>query len=67
MNLTNRKVLLDNFVDIMKEDSMNTFVSENVLNLIKTFSETYEEVQQTVQTIHNAKKKAEEVEQTIFL
>ena len=61
------QVLLDNFVDIMKEDSINTFVPENVLNLIKTFSSTYEDAQQTVQTIHNAKKKAEELEQTIVV
>ena len=61
------QVLLDNFVDIMKEDSINTFVPENVLNLIKTFSSSYSEAQQTVQTIHNAKKKAEELEQTIVV
>lgn len=61
------KVLLDNFVDIMKEDSINTFVPEKVLSLIKTFSNTYEDAQQTVQTIHNAKKKAEELEQTIVI
>ena len=61
------QVLLDNFVDIMKEDSINTFVPENVLNLIKTFSSTYEDAQKTVQTIHNAKKKAEELEQTIVV
>ncbi|KFO16147.1 replication protein RepA, partial [Enterococcus faecium UC7267] len=35
------QVLLDNFVDIMKEESINTFVPENVLNLIKTFSSSY--------------------------
>ncbi|MFF6425035.1 replication protein RepA, partial [Enterococcus faecium] len=61
------QVLLDNFVDIMKEDSINTFVPENVLNLIKTFSSSYSEAQQTVQTIHNAKRKAEELEQTIVV
>lgn len=61
------QVLLDNFVDIMKEDSINTFVPEKVLNLIKTFSNTYEDAQQTIQTIHNAKKKAEELEQTIVV
>ena len=61
------QVLLDNFVDIMKEDSINTFVPENVLNLIKTFSSTYDDAQKTVQTIHNAKKKAEELEQTVVV
>ncbi|MCR1913624.1 replication initiator protein A [Enterococcus hirae] len=61
------QVLLDNFADIMQEDSINTFVPENVLNLIKTFSSSYSEAQQTVQTIHNAKKKAEELEQTVVV
>ena len=61
------QVLLDNFVDIMKEDSINTFVPEKVLNLIKTFSSSYSEAQQTVQIIHNAKKKAEELEQTVVV
>lgn len=58
------QLLLDNFVEIMKEDSINTFVPEKVLNLIKTFSSTYKEAKQTVKTIHNAKHKAEETEQT---
>ncbi|HFD0831587.1 TPA: replication initiator protein A [Enterococcus hirae] len=61
------QVLLDNFVDIMKEDSINTFVPENVLNLIKTFSSSYSEAQQTVTTIHNAKHKAEELEKTVVV
>ena len=61
------QILLDSFVDIMKEDSINTFVPEKVLSLIKTFSNTYEDAQQTVQTIHNAKKKAEELEQTVVV
>lgn len=53
------QLLLDNFVTIMKNDSISTFVPEQVLNLIKTFSSSYSEAQKTVQTIHNAKKKAE--------
>ncbi|MEY8307867.1 replication initiator protein A [Enterococcus faecium] len=61
------QILLDNFVEIMKEDSINTFVPANVLNLIKTFSNTYEEAQQTVTTIHNAKHKAEELEKTVVV
>ncbi|HCR3755956.1 TPA: replication initiator protein A, partial [Enterococcus faecium] len=61
------QVLLDNFVEIMKEDSINTFVPEKVLSLIKTFSNTYEEAQQTVTTIHNAKHKAEELEKTVVV
>lgn len=61
------QVLLDNFVEIMKEDSINTFVPEKVLSLIKTFSNTYEESQQTVTTIHNAKHKAEELEKTVVV
>lgn len=61
------QVLLDNFVEIMKDDSINTFVPEKVLSLIKTFSNTYEEAQQTVTTIHNAKHKAEEIEKTVVV
>ncbi|HAR1444301.1 TPA: replication protein RepA [Enterococcus faecium] len=53
------QLLLDNFETIMKNDSIATFVPERVLNLIKTFSSSYSEAQKTVQTIHNAKKKAE--------
>ncbi|EOS7927068.1 replication initiator protein A, partial [Enterococcus hirae] len=53
------QLLLDNFETIMKSDSIATFVPERVLNLIKTFSSSYSEAQKTVQTIHNAKKKAE--------
>ncbi len=53
------QLLLDNFETIMKTDSIATFVPERVLNLIKTFSSSYSEAQKTVQTIHNAKKKAE--------
>lgn len=51
----------------MKEDSINTFVPEKVLNFLKTFFSTYEDAQQTVQTIHNAKHKVEESEQTIVV
>lgn len=61
------QVLLDNFVEIMKEDSINTFVPEKVLSLIKTFSNTYQEAQQTVTTIHNAKHKAEELEKAVVV
>lgn len=61
------QILLDNFVEIMKDDSINTFVPEKVLNLIKTFSNSYEEAQQTVTTIHNAKHKAEELEKTVVV
>ena len=53
------QLLLDNFEIIMTNDSIATFVPERVLNLIKTFSSSYSEAQKTVQTIHNAKKKAE--------
>lgn len=53
------QLLLDNFETIMTNDSIATFVPERVLNLIKTFSSSYSEAQKTVQTIHNAKKKAE--------
>ncbi|MBX4222746.1 replication initiator protein A [Enterococcus faecium] len=53
------QLLLENFETIMTNDSIATFVPERVLNLIKTFSSSYSEAQKTVQTIHNAKKKAE--------
>lgn len=35
------QMLLDNFVEIMKDDSIATFIPEKVLNLIKTFSPSY--------------------------
>ena len=44
----------------MQDSSIATFIPENVLNLIKAFSSTFEEAQQTVKTIHNAKFKAEQ-------
>ncbi|TKN17601.1 replication protein RepA [Enterococcus sp. VV15] len=58
------QVLLDNFETIMKDNSIATFVPERVLSLIKTFSASYSEAQKTVQTIHNAKVKAEKDTQT---
>ncbi|HCD2372385.1 TPA: replication initiator protein A, partial [Enterococcus faecium] len=61
------QLLLDNFVDIMTDSSFDTFVPTNVLNLIKTFSNSYSEAQQTVKTIHNAKHKAQESENTIIV
>ncbi|WP_427814954.1 replication initiator protein A (plasmid) [Enterococcus sp. 22-H-5-01] len=54
------KLLLENFAEIMKDDSIATFIPERVLKLIATFSVTYLEAQQTVKTIHNAKHKAEQ-------
>jgi len=53
-------ILLENFVYLMQDSSVATFVPENVLNLIKAFSCTFEEAQQTVKAIHNAKFKAEQ-------
>lgn len=53
-------ILLENFVYLMQDSSIATFIPENVLNLIKAFSSTFEEAQQTVKTIHNAKSKAEQ-------
>lgn len=53
-------ILLENFVYLMQDSSVATFIPENVLNLIKVFSSTFEEAQQTVKTIHNAKFKAEQ-------
>lgn len=58
------QLLLDNFETIMKDNSIATFVPERVLSLIKTFSSSYSEAQKTVQTIHNAKAKAEKDAQT---
>ena len=58
------QLLLDNFETIMKDNSIATFVPERVLSLIKTFSSSYSEAQKTVQTIHNAKAKAEKDSKT---
>lgn len=58
------QLLLDNFETIMKDNSIATFIPERVLRLIKTFSSSYSEAQKTVQTIHNAKAKAEKDAQT---
>ncbi|WP_338284016.1 replication protein RepA, partial [Enterococcus faecium] len=61
------QLLLENFVDIMTDSSFDTFIPTNVLKLIKTFSNSYSEAQQTVKTIHNAKHKAQESEKTIIV
>ena len=53
-------ILFENFVYLMQDSSVATFIPENVLNLIKAFSGTFEEAQQTVKIIHNAKFKAEQ-------
>lgn len=46
---------------LMHDSSIATFIpDDNLLNLIKAFSSTFEEAQQTVKTIHNAKFKAEQ-------
>lgn len=55
------QLLLDNFVEIMKDDSIATFIPKKVLTLIKVFSLNYADAQQTVRTIHNAKRKAEQL------
>ena len=57
-------VLLENFVKLMQDDSIATFVPENALSLIKTFSSTLKDAKKTVKIIHNAKYKAEQVIQT---
>ena len=57
-------VLLENFVTLMQDDSIATFVPENALSLIKTFSSTLKDAKRTVKIIHNAKYKAEQVLQT---
>jgi hypothetical protein len=53
------QLLLDNFVTIMQNNSIGTFVPERSLNLIKIFSDNFAEAQKTVKTIHNAKRTAE--------
>lgn len=53
-------ILLENFVALMKDDSINTFVPENVLTLIKSFSNSFADAQRTVKIIHNAKYKAQQ-------
>lgn len=57
-------VLLENFVTLMHDESIATFVPENALSLIKTFSGTLKDAKRTVKIIHNAKYKAEQVIQT---
>ncbi|WP_429975048.1 replication initiator protein A [Enterococcus sp. DIV0840c] len=57
-------ILLENFVTLMQDDSIATFVPENALSLIKTFSSTLKDAKKTVKIIHNAKYKAEQVIQT---
>ena len=54
------QLLLDGFVDLMKDSSINTFIPDRCLNLIARFSGTFEEAKLTVKTIHNAKYKAEQ-------
>ncbi|EOD7438477.1 replication initiator protein A, partial [Enterococcus faecium] len=61
------KLLIDNFVDIMTDSSFDTFIPSTSLNLIKIFSNSYSEAQQTVKTIHNAKHKAEKETDTIIV
>ena len=59
-------ILLENFVALMKDASIATFIPENVLELIKSFSRTFAEAQRTVKIIHNAKFKAQkELDTTI--
>ncbi len=41
-------VLLENFVTLMQDDSIATFVPENALSLIKTFSSTLKDAKKTV-------------------
>jgi hypothetical protein len=58
-DLLQDQLLLDNFVPIMKDNSIATFIPDRVLNLIKVFSSEYKEASQTVRAIHNAKATAE--------
>ncbi|MGX2947127.1 replication initiator protein A [Enterococcus alishanensis] len=58
-NLQNQ-ILLENFVETCHSSQIPTFIPDKVLQLIATFSPTYEIARQTVKTIHNAKYKAEQ-------
>lgn len=53
-------ILLDGFVDLMKDSSIDSFVPEKVLKAIATFSETFAEAQAAVRAIHNAKRSAQD-------
>ena len=55
------QILLENLDKIVlsRDATVKTFIPERVFMLIKTFSETFEEAEKTVKTIHNAKKSAE--------
>lgn len=54
-------VLLENFVSYMCNRQYPTFVPKRVLTLIQTFSEDFEEAEETVHTIQKAKRKVEEL------
>lgn len=57
------RLLLENFVELNSNSQRvnATFVPDNVLKLIQTFSTSYSVAQTTVKTIHNAKNKAEQI------
>lgn len=62
------KLLLENLEKIIlsRDDTAKTFIPERVFILIKTFSETFDEAEKTVKTIHNAKASAEKETGTRF-
>lgn len=62
------QLLLENFEKIMlsRDVTAKTFIPERVFILIKTFSQTFEEAEKTVRTIHNAKATAEKETGTKF-
>ncbi|MGM0183356.1 hypothetical protein IGK74_002321 [Enterococcus sp. AZ150] len=53
-------IILDNFVNLMSDPSINTFIPVSCLQLIKVFSQSFSEAQETVKIIHRAKNKAEQ-------
>ena len=57
------QLLLENFIELHSnfQRPNATFIPDQVLGLIKTFSSSYVFAQTTVKTIHNAKHKAEQV------
>ncbi|EOI53199.1 replication initiator protein A [Enterococcus gilvus] len=54
------QLLLDNFVELMQDASIGTFIPKTVLTLIKSYSNSFAEANDTVKTIHNAKNKAKQ-------
>ena len=61
------QLLLEDFPLLMKDSSIDTFIPERSLKLIQTFSPTFAQAQDTVRAIHNAKAKAQQQLNAIFV